>query len=201
MTILKQLAIFSFLFLGTYKNEVCKNLKPRNSSFSIHNHTQKNMGISINLYRLSKAEKLDDIKDLESQIAKTTDTKVDLYKITSDLAVIFLNSIDPYSNTNTIPYKMLFGKQARKSVSVGEVGGFLPSADIPEITKWIKANKMETFDGFSKMYDNLSPEVKTELEEMGSDDKASLFNAYVRPLVVLYFTALENQNSVVFIGQ
>jgi hypothetical protein len=180
---------------------VFKNSKPEKFTFSIDNHIQKTMGISINLYRLSKAEKLDDIKDLESQIAKTTDTKVDLYKITSDLAVIFLNSTDPYSNPNTIPYKMLFGKHAEKSVSVGEVGGFLASSEIPEITKWIKTNKIETFDGFSKMYDNLSTEVKKELEEMGSDDKVSLFNGYVRPLVVLYFTALENQNSVVFIGQ
>jgi len=159
------------------------------------------MGISINLYRLSKAENLDDIKDLENQIANTPDTKVDLYKITSDLAVIFLNSTDPYSNPNTIPYKMLFGKHAEKSVSVGEVGGFLASSEIPEITKWIKTNRIETFDGFSKIYDNLSAEVKKELEEMGSEDKVLLFNGYVRPLVVLYFTALENQNSVLFIGQ
>ena len=96
---------------------------------------------------------------------------------------------------------MLFGRHAKQSVSVGEIGGFLPSSDIPEIAKWIKSNKIETFDGFSKMYDNLSKEVKKELEEMGSDDKVSLFNGYVRPLVVLYFTALENQNSVLFIGQ
>jgi hypothetical protein len=36
---------------------------------------------------------------------------------------------------------------------------------------------------------------------MGTDDKVSLFNGYVRPLTVLYFTALENQNSVIFVGQ
>ena len=143
----------------------------------------------------------DTSSNLESQISKRTDTKVDLYKTTLDLAVIFLNSTDPYSNQNTVPYKMLFGKEAHQSVSVGEIGGFLPSAEIPEITNWIKNNKVETFDGFSKMYDNLSKEVKKELEEMGSEDKVSLFNGYVRPLVVLYFTALENQNSVVFIGQ
>ena len=208
MTTLKQLLIIPFLFLGTHDKELA-NLYNDSSNVSIckrHNfnsinHIQKTMGISINLYRIGKAEKLDDIKDLESQIAKTTDTKVDLYQITSDLAVIFLNSTDPYSNQNTIPYKMLFGKQAHQSVSVGEIGGFLPSTEIPEIAKWIKINKIETFDGFSKMYDNLSVEVKKELEEMGSEDKVSLFNAYVRPLVVLYFTALENQNSVVFIGQ
>jgi len=159
------------------------------------------MGISINLYRLPKAEKLDDINDLENQIAKTTDTKVDLYKITGELAVIFLNSVNPYSDTSTIPYKMLYGRQIHKSVSVGEIGGFLPSSEIPEITKWIKNNKIETFNGFSKMYDSLSEEVKKELEEMGTDDKISLFTGYIRPLVILYFTALENENSVVFIGQ
>ena len=103
--------------------------------------------------------------------------------------------------TNTIPYKMLYGKRVEQSVSVGEIGGFLPSSEIIEITKWIKNNKIETFDGFSKMYDNLSAEVKKELEEMGTDDKVSLFNGYVRPLAVLYFTALENQNSVIFVGQ
>ncbi|MEO5945737.1 MAG: hypothetical protein ABIP79_02900 [Chitinophagaceae bacterium] len=209
MTILRQLLIIPFLFVGTHKNQSFFNFVPDSFKASIDNqHTlnsnnniQKTMGISINLYRLGKAEKLEDIKDLENQIAKTTDTKVDLYKITADLAVIFLNSTDPYSNQNTVPYKMLFGKETHQSVSVGEIGGFLPSSEILEITKWIKTNKIETFDGFSKLYDDLSKEVKKELEEMGSDDKVSLFNGYVRPLVVLYFTALENQNSVVFIGQ
>ncbi|GEO09537.1 hypothetical protein SAE01_20330 [Segetibacter aerophilus] len=158
-------------------------------------------GISINLYRLAKAEKLEDIKDLEGQLAKTADTKVNLYKITGDIAMIFLNTTDPFSNPTTIPYKMLYGKRAKKSVSVGDVGGFLATTEIPEITQWIKKNKIETFEGFSKVYDNLSKEVKKELEEMGTEDKADLFTGYVRPMVVLYFTALENNNSVVFIGQ
>jgi hypothetical protein len=209
MTMLRELLFIPFLFLWTLKNQELTYFYTETSNTSIdnrcninnRNHIQKTMGISINLYRISKAEKLEDVKDLESQISKRTDTKVDLYKTTSDLAVIFLNSTDPYSNQNTVPYKMLFGKETHQIVSVGEIGGFLPSSEIPEITKWIKTNKIETFDGFSKMYDNLSKEVKKELEEMGSDDKVSLFNGYVRPLVVLYFTALENQNSVVFIGQ
>jgi hypothetical protein len=209
MIMLRQLLIIPLLFVGISKNQEFINLSPDNTNTSIdtrqnsrrNNHIQKTMGISINLYRLSKAEKFNDIKDLENQIAKTTDTKVDLYKITGDLAVIFLNTTNPYSNTDTIPYRMLYGRQAQKSISVGEIGGFLPSSEILEITKWIKSNRIETFDGFSKMYDNLSVEVKKELEEIGTYDKVSLFNGFVRPLVVLYFTALENQNSVVFIGQ
>ena len=209
MIILRQLLIVPFLFIGILKKQQFVKINQDASNRNVgtrHNSTNKNqlqktMGISINLYRVNKAEKLNDLKDLENQISKTTDTRVNLYKITSDLAVIFLNTTDPYSNSNTIPYKMLFGRHAKQSVSVGEIGGFLPSSDIPEIAKWIKSNKIETFDGFSKMYDNLSKEVKKELEEMGSDDKVSLFNGYVRPLVVLYFTALENQNSVLCIGQ
>jgi hypothetical protein len=159
------------------------------------------MGISINLYRTGKAEKLDDLKDLENQITKATDNKVDLYKITADLAVIFLNTTDPFSNTNSIPYKMFYGRQVHKSINVGEIGGFIPSSEILEITKWIKSNQIQTFNGFSKMYDNLSKEVKKELEEMGAEDKVTLFNGYVKPLSVLYFTAVENENSIVFIGQ
>ena len=201
MTILRQLLIFPLFFLGLNKNQGLITLQTKTLSHSYYNDISKSMGVSINLYRLSKAEKLEDIKELENQIAKTADTKVDLYKITRALYVIFSNSTDPYHNTNSIPYKMLYGKPAEKSVSVGEIGGFLPSSEIPEITKWIKNNKIETFDGFSKMVDNLSADVKGELDKIPSDDKVSLFNGYVRPLVVLYFTALENQNSVVFIGQ
>lgn len=209
MIILRQLLLIPVLFIGPPKsqqyikiNQDTSNTKVDTRGISTNeNQLQKTMGISINLYRVGKAEKLSDLKDLESQITKTADTRVNLYKITSDLAVIFLNTTDPYSNTNTTPYKMLFGRHVEQSVSVGEIGGFLPSSEILEITKWIKSNNIETFDGFSKMYDNLSKEVKKELDEMGSDDKITLFNGYVRPLVVLYFTALENQNSVLFIGQ
>lgn len=169
---------------------------------SFDRQKQTAFGVSINLYRVGKAEKFEELKDMEKQIAKTQDTKVDLYKMTSDLAMIFLNSTDPFKNEDTIPYKMLFGRPIDKSVglSVGEVGGFLPSAEIARITKWIKDNKVETFAGFSKMYDGLSLDVKKQLEDYGSEDKVFMFNAYVRPLVVLYFTALENQNSVIFVG-
>ena len=201
MIILRQLIIIPLLIMATSHAGTSDIRKETPQNLNDKKHIQKVMGISINLYRISNAEKLEDIKDLENQIAKTSDTKVDLYKISGDLAVIFLNSTNPFSNKNTIPYKMLFGNQAQLSVSVGEIGGFLPNSEILEITKWIKSNRIETFDGFSEMYDNLSPEVKSLLKDMATDDKVALFNGYVRPLVVLYFTALENQNSVVFIGQ
>jgi hypothetical protein len=206
--ILKQFLIIPFIW-GALNNGQTEKSKfhclqttsePK-KTLALNLNKSKNMGISINLYRVGKAEKFEDLKDLESQIVKTEDTKVDLYRITEDLAIIFLNTNDPYKDTNTIPYKMLYGRHCEKNISIGDIGGFLPSSEIPEITKWIKANKIETFDGFSKMYDSLSIDVKEQLEDMGTDDKVSLFNGYVRPLTVLYFTALENQNSVIFVGQ
>jgi len=204
MTTFQQLLLVPFLLTGLPNNHEYIQVTPgtyhTGNNSIIDKQQQRTMGISINLYRLGKAEKLSDIKDIESQIAKTTDTKVDLYKMTEEMAFIFMNSTDPYDDTDTIPYKMLFGKRAEQSVSVGEIGGFLPSSEVAEVSKWIKANKIQTFDGFSAMYDNLSAEVKKALEEIGGDDMYSLYYGYVRPLVVLYFTALENENSVVFIG-
>ena len=125
MIILRQLLIVPFLFIGILKKQQFVKINQDASNRNVgtrHNSTNKNqlqktMGISINLFRVNKAEKLNDLKDLENQISKTTDTRVNLYKITSDLAVIFLNTTDPYSNSNTIPYKMLFGRHAEQCLS------------------------------------------------------------------------------------
>ncbi len=155
----------------------------------------------MNLYRTDKAEKFEDLIDLENQIARREDTKVDLYKIAGDLAVVLLNNTEPYDDTDSIVYKMLFGRQVRTAVDFAEIGGFLPSSEIPKITAWIKQNGIDTFDGFSKIYDNLSDEVKQWLLDMGTDEKYGLYSGYVRPLVVLYFTALEIENSVIFEGE
>lgn len=208
MLTLKKLLITPILLLATLDKPEFKISDSIGYDGNIHkiqsstNYKQTAMGISINLYRVGKAEKIDDLKDIEKQIEKTRDTKVDLYKMTGDLGMILLNTTDPFDNEKTIPYKMLFGKPIRQkiSLSIGEVGGFIPSSEIIEITKWIKDNKVETFDGFSKIYDGLSIEVKKELENFGAEDKVTLFNVYVRPLVVMYFTALENENSIIFIG-
>ena len=205
---MKQLLLLPFVFLvfnyGQRGNSKIGSINLNNDNQKLlgnKTYKTKPMGISINLYRVGKAEKFEDLKNLDAQISKTEDTRVNLYKITEDLALIFLNTTDPFSDVNTIPYKMLYGRHCEKSIVVGVIGGFLPTSEITEITKWIKKNKLDTFDGFSKMYDGLSNDVKKQLEDIDEDDKVSLFNCYVRPLVVLYFTALENQNSVVFVGQ
>ena len=159
------------------------------------------MGVSIILYRVPKSEKIDDLIDIDNQIALGKHTSVNLYKITGDLAVIFLNTIEPYDDPDTLPYKMLYGILEYKSVSVGEVGGFLPYSEVQEIVEWIRKNEIETLDGFSKIYDDLSEEVKLELNAIGTDDKIPLFKGYVKPLTDFYFAALESESSILFVGQ
>jgi hypothetical protein len=159
------------------------------------------MGVSINLYRLSKAENISEINNLETEIESEKESKVDLYKMTQDLAVIFLNSVDPFSDVNTIPYKMLFGNPAEATAGWRMIGGFIPSSEINSIVEWISESKVGSFEGFTEMYNNLSEEVKKELYEIGSPDIAELYNGYVRPLTEFYFKAHAENNSVVVSGE
>lgn len=58
----------------------------------INNHYKNKrqvVGISINLYRVRKAEKIGELTDLGVQLDKAISTKVDLYKQTGDLLMIF----------------------------------------------------------------------------------------------------------------
>jgi hypothetical protein len=96
--------------------------------------------------------------------------------------------------------KMLYGFRVQKDSKNWQIGGFLPSSEVVKVAAWIKDNKIHTYDGFSKVYDNLSPAVKKQLQAIGSPSKSDLFNSLVRPLTVLYFTAVENENSIVFVG-
>ena len=155
------------------------------------------MGISINLYRLRASENISELNNLESEIESAKDSKVDLYKMTQDLAVIFLNTVDPFSNISTIPYKMLFGNPVTATADWRVIGGFIPSSEIKMITGWISENNLNSFEGFTEMYNDLSAEVKNELYEIGSPDAAELYNGYVKPMTDFYFAADTENNSVV----
>ena len=169
-----------------------------NNHFKNKNHV---MSISINLYRVRTAEKLDELADLQIELDKANNYKVDLYKLTGDLCMIFNNSTDPYSGTKTIPYKMIFGHHIEKSIGAREVGGFLPTSEVTKVVEWIMHNKIDTENGFSKVYDNTSEEVKKELEDWGSPNKEELYKLYVKPLVDFYLAALKDKNSIIITGE
>ena len=82
-------------------------------------------GISIHLYRTDNAESIDDLKDLDAQIAKRADTELNLGEIGEDLAMIFLNSTNQFIDQKTFPIKMLYGFRVQKDTKNWQIGGFL----------------------------------------------------------------------------
>jgi hypothetical protein len=159
-----------------------------------------NMGISINYYRVTKAEKVQELINLETLIEKAKLSKVDLYKMTEDLGIIFSNSSNPYSDTSSIPYKILFGHYCNIEAGYRTVNGFVPTSEIPGFVKWIKQNSLDKFEGFSMMCDNLSAEAKKQMLEIGGLDKRELYS-YVKLLTTLYFEAEINQNSIIITSE
>jgi hypothetical protein len=157
------------------------------------------MGISIVLYRVDKSNSIEDLSNLEKQMDRSK--SVNLYKITQDLGIIFMNTADPYTDTSAVPFKMLFGTYVEKQVGDRVINGFVSTSDVSMICDWIKKHKIDSFEGFSKMYNDLSKEAKQELENIGADDKNNLFNGYVQPLTQFYFSALKNKNSIVICGE
>lgn len=160
---------------------------------------QKTLGISIVLYRVGKADKIEELSNLEMQLDKSK--SVNLYKVTQGLGIIFMNTADPYSDSKTLPYKLLFGAFVEKQVGDRVINGFVSTKEVATICDWIKKNRVDSFEGFSKLYDNLSKEAKQELEDIGADDKKSLFTGYVQPLTQFYFAGLEDKNSIVICGE
>jgi hypothetical protein len=159
------------------------------------------MGISINLYRVAKANTIADLKDLSGEIDKAQHTKVNLYKMTQDLAIVFMNTAEPFDDVDAIPYKILFGNAASVMTDSYQVGGFISNREVPLIASWIKDQAIDSFEGFSTMYDNVSDEVKQQLDDIGSPDKDELYHAYVQPLAAFYLAAMNEGNSIVITGE
>jgi hypothetical protein len=158
------------------------------------------MGISIKLYAVGKAETIHSLQNIESELT-ACQNKIDLYKMTSDLAVIFANKVDPYEGPMSIQYKILFGYYEPLTAGRWQIGGFIPSSEVSGITNWIKQHKIDSREGFDKMYADLSGDVKQELEDMASPTPEDLFSGYVRPLTEFYFKAEKNGNSIVICGE
>jgi hypothetical protein len=194
--------IFSWAFLALTILSLASFSSPSNvdRSSQFYNHKKPQpLGISIVLYRVGKADKIDDLSNIEKQIDKSK--SVNLYKITQDLGIIFMNTADPYNDTKALPYKMLFGTYVEKQVGDRVINGFISTMEVSTICDWIKKYQVDSYDGFSKLYDNLSKEAKQELDDIGADDKKSLFNGYVQPLTQFYLAALKDKNSIIICGE
>ncbi|HVG41311.1 MAG TPA: hypothetical protein VM888_06845 [Chitinophagaceae bacterium] len=112
-----------------------------------------------------------------------------------------MNTEDIYSNEQALPYKMLFGTYVSKPIGDRVVNGFVNTSEVETICKWIRISKIESFEGFSKVYNNLSSDTKQALVDIGSEDMKDLFKGYVKPLTEFYFAALKHKNSIVICGE
>lgn len=159
------------------------------------------MSINISYYSISKVEDLNDITDLDKEIAQAQKKGVNLEKFTEDLAMIFSNSINPFSDKKAMYYRMLFGNHV--SITTAEyrqIGGFIPASEIPLFITYISDTGLNKYENFSDIFENLSSEVKQELVELDSPDKKSLFNDFLKPLTDLYFDAHKEGKAIVICG-
>ncbi|KOY86278.1 hypothetical protein AD998_09080 [bacterium 336/3] len=159
------------------------------------------MGILINLYRVKKAESFEELTDFQNELDKANASKVNLHKLAGDICMIFNNNTDLYKETNTIPYKMIFGHQIEKTIGTREIYGFLPTLEVKQIVDWIQQNKIDTESGFFNVYENTLQEVKEELEYWDSPDKTELYENYIKPLTDFYFVALKEENAIIITGE
>jgi hypothetical protein len=167
----------------------------------LNNVKAKTLGMSIYLYSLPKANSIEAFKDLDAELKKTRQKFLSLDQAGEDLAIIFTNESEPFFTPDTIPFKMLYGKRCKKESNVvSSIGGFLSTKEVIDAKKWIKENRLETFEGFELMYKKLSNSSLERLKEIGSEDKTKLYNSYVKPLVEFYFTAKQNNSSILFVG-
>jgi hypothetical protein len=159
------------------------------------------LGISIVLYRVDKADKIDDLSNLEKQMDKSK--SVNLYKDTEYLGIIFMNKANPYNDTAALAYKILFGNYVEKEIGYRVINGFVSTTEVVTICDWIKKYDIDSYKGFETMFDNLSKHAKQALEDIGvgADEKKCLFDAYVQSLTQFYFSALKDNNSIVICGE
>jgi hypothetical protein len=108
-----------------------------------------------------------------------------------------MNTADPFSDTAALPYKMLYGTFVEKQAGDRVINGFISTNEVATICTWIKEHKIDSYEGFAKMYDGLSKEARQELEDIDADDKKGLFDGYVQPLTQFYFAAQKDNNSIV----
>jgi hypothetical protein len=167
----------------------------------LNNVKTKTLGISIYLYSLPKADSIEAFKDLDAELKSIKQKFLCIDQAGEDLAIIFTNESEPFFATNSIPYKMLYGRKCEKESNVVSlIAGFLSTKEVVEVERWIKEKKLETFEGFELMYRKLSDSSLERLKEIGSENTTKLYNSYVEPLVEFYLNARRNNSSVLFVG-
>lgn len=117
----------------------------------------------LHLYALSS--------DFDFEKEVLVDAKVDaitLYKLYFDLSIFLSNEINPKGTTNEIELIGVFGSSKYKdqinSRYNSEIGyqlvGFLGKQDVKKVSAFLKKNQLNTKEGITAFYHNLSDDVR-----------------------------------------
>lgn len=159
------------------------------------------MGVSIKLYRIKKANEIEEVESLENELEKAEKNQVDLYKVYHDILMVLQNNIEPYEGEKNNEKKVIFGNKINIQAGYRQCVGFIPTNEIKDINEWIKSRGIETKEGFAQIHDDLGEEVKQELKDFCSPDKNEMFEFYIEKLVSFYWQAEVDENSVVICAE
>jgi len=157
------------------------------------------MSSSIYLYQIPGNITADTFASAEVIFDKSK--SANLYKIAEHLAIVFMNTTDPFSDDTALPYKVLYGNFIDIPKGDRIFNGFISPEEVNTICNWIRENNLLSAEGFYKLHDDLSEEARKELYERGSDEKENLYSGYVQPLVQFYADALKNKSAIALCGE
>jgi hypothetical protein len=158
------------------------------------------MGVSIYLKRIDSAEDINKVLNLEQKVADSQRPTLNIERAGQDLAIIFTNKPNFDSDIKHVAFRALYGNPVNVSAGGYSIGGFVPTSQVKEICDWLRSSKLTTEAGFEVFCDKLSKESHTELEDIGDEDKMSLYEYRVKPLVQFYLEAEKEHNSIVLYG-
>jgi hypothetical protein len=157
------------------------------------------MGVEINLYPVRKAQRIDEIDNLEEEIDQARDNAGYLYKIYHDLLIVLQDAADPYEDESTLAYKAVMGNRIPDGYTWEHVG-FVPFEEVEVIYKWLKELNIGTPEGFENLYNNRGEEAREELEYIGTDSWEEIY-PYAEILVKVYDYAHEKQCAMVVLAE
>lgn len=157
------------------------------------------MGVEINLYPVRKAQKIEEIINLEEEIDQAKDNAAYLYKRYHDLLIVLQqDAADPYEDESTIAFRAVMGNCIPDMP--WEHVGFVPFEEVEAIHAWLQELKIDTPEGFENLYNRCGEEARDELDSIGSDNWEEIY-PYAQGLVKVYDYAYKMQCSIVVLAE
>lgn len=157
------------------------------------------MGMSLVLYAIRDSDSIQTESDLEAQLEASLASSVNLYKVFTDVSMVFNNTAEPFSSADSFGFKAVMGisGEGEFQISGMPVVGFLTNKQATEIHDWLKSLNIDTESHFLEFYEKLDEEVKETLNDYGLEPQ-ELFSGYISPLLELYDRVVKEKKAIIF---